>query len=238
MISRIKEAIARIDFLSKSKTIKIISHFDTDGISSAAIFSRAMQKWKKNFSLEIVKGLEEAYIEKLPEDHILIFLDLASGSLPALGKKKTDIFILDHHEITSAIPDNVFMINPQMHDKDKISGAGVCYLFAKTLSLENRSLSYLAVIGMVGDLLERDLSKTYDEILKDSETIIKKGILIYPSTRPLDKALEFSSNPYIPGVSGNYSGCIELLKEANIERINGRYKSLYELSDDEMSKLV
>src|SRR3989344_3969154 len=204
MLEVIKSAIERIDSLSKERPIKVISHYDADGITSAAIFSRALKRWKKTFSLEIVKGLDEEYISSLPDNQILIFLDLASGSLNHLKNKKTQIFILDHHEITHEIPENVTMINPLKFNHELISGAGICYLFAKSLSLENRDLANLAIIGMVGDSLEKNLGKVYGEILKDSETVIKKGLLIYPSTRPLDKTLEYSSNPYIPGVTGSY----------------------------------
>jgi RecJ-like exonuclease len=91
---------------------------------------------------------------------------------------------------------------------------------------------------MVGDLMEKNIGKTYTEILKDAETIIKKGLLLYPSTRPLDKALEYCSNPYIPGVTGSYKGVMELLREANIERAQGKFKALYELNEEEMSHLI
>ena len=240
MREKIKEAIERIDKLSKSKEIKIVSHFDTDGISSAAIFSRAMERWGKKFSLEIVKGLEEDYIKRLDESKVLIFLDLASGSLNYLKDKKTEVFIFDHHEMgeNKNIPDNVFMVNPVLKNEENISGAAVCYLFAKEMDLRNKDLAYLAVLGMVGDLHEKNIGKVFGEILEDAETIIKKGLPIYPSTRPLDKALEYSSNPYIPGVSGSYKGVIELLREAGIEKENGGYKALYELSDEEMGRLV
>jgi single-stranded-DNA-specific exonuclease len=91
---------------------------------------------------------------------------------------------------------------------------------------------------MVGDFLDKNIHKTYDEILKDANTILKKSLLIYPSTRPLDKALEYSSSPFIPGVTGNYLGVVELLKDANIPRIDGRFKSLHELTEEEMSNLI
>ena len=238
MLEKIKTAIAKIDSLSKTKQIKVISHYDTDGITSAAIFAKALQRWKKSFSLQIVKGLDEQFINSLPENQILIFLDLASGSLNYLKNKKADIFIFDHHEIIDSIPKNIFMINPLLDNHNMLSAAGVCYLFAKTLSHENKDLANLAVIGMVGDFLDKNIHQTYDEILKDANVIIKKGLLIYPSTRPLDKALEYSSSPYIPGVTGNYKGAIELLRDANITRTDGRFKSLHELTEEEMSNLV
>ena len=80
MLEKIKLAIKRIESMP-NLPIRIISHFDTDGITSAAIFSRAMQRWKKSFSLTIVKSLDEEFINSLPENQLLIFLDLASGSL-------------------------------------------------------------------------------------------------------------------------------------------------------------
>ena len=91
METAIKNLIDKIDSLSEEKPLKIISHFDTDGITSAAIFSRALQRWKKKFSLEIIKNLEKDFIESLPDDQVLIFLDLASSFLPTLKNKKTEI---------------------------------------------------------------------------------------------------------------------------------------------------
>jgi len=148
--------------------------------------------------LEIVKSLDGDFIKGLPDDEVLIFLDLASGSFDYLKEKKTEVFVFDHHELASGketkIPENVFMVNPVLHSDEMISAAGVCYLFGKSVSLENKDLAKLAVIGMVGDLLEKNIGKLFSEILQDSETVVKKGVMIYPSTRPLDRALEYSSN--------------------------------------------
>ena len=240
MKKKIKEAIEKLNALAEKKPIKIISHFDTDGITSAAIFSRALQRWDKKFSLKIVKSLDEQFIKSLPDSHILIFLDLASGSFQNLAKKSTEIIILDHHEIpeNQKIPDNILIINPTLENNEQVSSAGLCYLFAKTLSLQNIDLANLAIIGMVGDILDQNLSREYDEILKDSQTTVKRGLLIYPSTRPLNKALEYSSSPYIPGVTGSFKGTLELLREANIPQNNRTYKALYELNEQEMSNLV
>ncbi|MEK6855317.1 MAG: DHH family phosphoesterase [Nanoarchaeota archaeon] len=238
MIELINSAVKKIEDLSRKKYLRIISHFDTDGITSAAIFSRALERAGKKFSLEIVKGLDENMINKLPEEDVLIFLDLASGSLEHLRNRKNDIFVLDHHEIVQEIPGNVFMVNPFLNGHEPVSSAALCYLFAKSLSLQNKDLASLAVIGMVGDLHDKLIGKVFGEILTDAETVVKKGLLVYPSTRPLDRALEYSSTPYIPGVSGSRSGVVELLRDAGIEIVNGKYKSLYELSDEEMTRII
>jgi RecJ-like exonuclease len=162
MLTAIKYAVEKLDFLSKTKPIKVISHYDTDGITSAAIFSRALSRWNKKFSMQIVKSLEEDFIKSLPETHVLIFLDLASNSLDYLKEKKTEVFILDHHEIVQKVPENVTMINPLTFNHEMVSGAGICYLFAKAISAHNKDLASLAIIGMVGDVLEKNIGKTYN----------------------------------------------------------------------------
>lgn len=238
LIEKIKESILTIERLSKSKPIQVISHHDTDGITSAAIFSRALQRWNKNFSTQIVKNLERDFIEKLPEDKILIFLDLASGSLDYLKDKKTEVFILDHHEIAQDIPSNVTMLNPLLFEEEMCSGAAIAYLFARELDQANKDLANLAVLGMIGDMFDTNIGKRYDSILKDANVNVKKGLLIYPSTRPLDRALEYSTSLYIPGVTGSFKGVIELLRDAGIAKNANGYKSLAELTDEEMSRLT
>jgi len=236
LIEKIKEAVEKIDGLSSRKPLRVISHFDSDGVTSAAVFSRALARWGKKFSLQIVKGLEEEFLIGLPEDEALIFLDLGSGSLDYLKEMKNEIVVLDHHEFEGEVPGNVLLVN-SWSEGEKLSAAAVCYLFARELSIENKDLANLAVIGMVGDLHEKEIGKTFDGIIKDSETTVKKGLLIYPSTRPLNRVLEYSSNPYIPGVTGSKEGVYELLREARVNGGKGKFKALYELDEEEMTRL-
>lgn len=238
MRKAIAQVIQRIDELSSNKPIRVISHHDTDGITSAAIFSRALQRWNKKFTLQIVKGIDKGIIDSLSDKEILIFLDLASGSLNYLKEKNTQIFIFDHHELEQEIPENVTMINPLLFNEEMCSGAALAYLFARELSEDNKDLASLAVLGMIGDMLDTNIGKLYSEIIKDAEVISKKGLLLYPSTRPLDKALEYSTSLYIPGVTGSFKGVLELLRDANIARGPNGFKSLSELTEEEMSRLL
>lgn len=106
------------------------------------------------------------------------------------------------------------------------------------MNKNNKDLAKISIIGMIGDQLEKDIDKLNNTILEDGDIKRKRGLLIYPSTRPLNKTLEFSSNPFIPGVTGNIEGVLELLREAGLSPQNGKYKSLVELSEEEMEKLV
>lgn len=225
--------------VSANKEIQILSHFDTDGISSATIIIKALKRLDKNFSLKIIKSLEEHHIYELKKDKISLFIDLASNSLHYIEKAGLEnVFIIDHHEISQQIPDGVEIINPQLHDKEKLSSSSLAYLFVKEIDNKNSDLAKLAILGMVGDLLEKEIEKLNSHILEDGEIKIKRGLLIYPATRPLNRTLEYSSNPYIPGITGNSQGVSELLKEINITPKNGKYPNLIDLEKDEMEKLV
>jgi RecJ-like exonuclease len=234
-VSKVAEEFLK---LPRDKEIQIISHFDTDGITAASIIIKCLKRLDIKFNTLIVKNLTPKIISQLLDNKTLLFLDLASNSLNLLAEFKSKVFVIDHHEISQSIPENVFILNPQLHEKvDEISSSGLCYLFAKRINLANKDLASLAIIGMIGDSV-KNISISNNEITKDAEMVIKKGILLYPSTRPLNKVLEFSSEPYIPSVTGNKEGVFQLLKEIGFERQDGQYKSLIELSDEEMTKIV
>jgi single-stranded-DNA-specific exonuclease len=228
-------------FLEKirSKKLHVISHFDTDGITSAAIMTKTLERLEKHFSTKIIKSLTIDEINNFPENKLIIILDLGSGSIPLLSDSNKEIIIIDHHEISSSyIPSNISILNPHFIDNsDELCTAELTYLVSRIISDENKSLSHLAILGMVGDTMENNINKTRNQILKDSHVITKKGLLIYPSTRPLDKALEFSSRPFIPGVSGNSEGIYDLLSEAGINKIGKNYKALIDLNEREMKNL-
>jgi len=236
----IKDAVGKFLEISKEKEILVVSHFDTDGISSAAIMIQALKRLDRKFSVRILKGLDRDFIYKLEKNKPVIFLDLASGMLDHIGDSGLQkVFIIDHHEIVQEIPENVTIVNPIMHDKEKISSSGLTYLFCREIDPENKKLAKLAVLGMIEDpSMEKHIEELNNGILEDGEVKRKRGLLIYPSTRPINKVLEYNSQIYIPGITGDFLGVIELLREAGIEPVNGKYKGLIELNEEEMKRLV
>ncbi|MEK6840393.1 MAG: DHH family phosphoesterase [Nanoarchaeota archaeon] len=235
----IKDAVGKFLEIPSGKEILVVSHFDTDGISSAAIMIQALKKTDRRFSVKILKALEKDFIFKIEKDRPVIFLDLASGMLGHIEESGLQkVFIIDHHEIVSKVPKNVTMVNPMMHDKEELSSSGLTYLFCREIDPENKKLAKLAVLGMIGDFMESSIGKLNDGILEDGEIKRKRGLLIYPSTRPINKVLEYSSNPYIPGITGDSLGVTGLLRNAGIEPVNGKYKSIIELDEEEMQRLV
>lgn len=234
------EKIAR-KFLDipQNSGIQIVSHFDTDGITSAAIMILTLKKMDKPFTLKIVKSLDEETIKNLSKDKATVFLDLASNSIHHIIKHGLkNVFIIDHHQIIQNIPDEINMINSELHGKQKISGSGLTYLFCRHLDKEAKGFAKLAILGMIGDMMEKNIDKLNNEILDDSNIKRKRGLLIYPATRPINRVLELSSDPYIPGVTGNIKGVLELLRESGLSPVEGNYKSLIELDENEMGNLI
>jgi len=238
MLTAIKKIAEEFLDKTKDKDILVISHNDTDGITSASIITKTLQRLNKKFSIKIVKQLDEETFKNLPKEKIILFLDLASNSFNYIKNLDNNIFILDHHEIIDDVPSNVSIINPHLFNEEEISGAGLTYLFAKAINHNNIDLAYLAVIGMVGDLLEKNPGKIYNEIIKESKVILKKGLTMYPATRPINKVIEYNSDIYIPNVTGSYSGTLNFLREVGIEKQGTQYKNLIELNENELSRLI
>jgi single-stranded-DNA-specific exonuclease len=234
----IKECALSFTDHSKSCRVRIVAHTDTDGITSAAIISRALNRAGINFSLVTVKSLSEDFVSKLPHDSIVVFLDLGSSSLESFGHLKR-VFVIDHHEIKGSPLANTCLINPLVFgEKEELCSSSISYFFSRHIDDRNVDLAHLAVIGSVGAMI-KERGRLNLEILSDARVSPKKGLLLYPATRPLDKVLEYSSSLFIPGVTGNAVGSLDILKEAGIIRdSSGKFKSLIELNEDETSRLL
>ncbi|MFH1445117.1 MAG: DHH family phosphoesterase [Nanoarchaeota archaeon] len=238
--------------------IRLVSHYDCDGITSAAIMSRALFREGKDFRLSFMKQLKEDFIKELAagEESLIIFTDLGSGYLDLLGKYLLDgkrkIIVADHHETEGSEREGLLHLNSMSFGMgDNVSGAGMAYIIARSMNPENKDLSALAVVGAIGDSQigsigsEWGLMGLNKEILKDAQIINKikvtKGIRIWGRyTRPLHKALEYSLDPYIPGVSESESGSVQFLQEMGIEikRNDGTWRTLAELSEEETKRMI
>jgi single-stranded-DNA-specific exonuclease len=65
------------------------------------------------------------------------------------------------------------------------------------------------------------------------------GLIFYGyETRPLPKAIAYTTTPYIPGLSGNEGNCVAFLKQIGVELSKGeQIRALADLSEDETRTL-
>ncbi|MGC8816764.1 MAG: DHHA1 domain-containing protein [Candidatus Hadarchaeum sp.] len=236
----------------RHRTIEIISHLDCDGISAAALLSKALDRLTIQHNVRFVRMLYRDVVEELEPADLTIFTDLGSSQLENLGKKFRghDVIIADHHDpvMSEGWPELVHL-NAHHHGLDgmqEISGSGVTYLIARELDHDGRDLSALAVIGAIGDIQNSwGTFRGYNqEILKEaveSGLVTKnKDLMLYGRySRPVFKSLEFFTDPYIPGVSNSPAGCIGLLKDLCIPLKNSEgWRRLADLDEREKQRLA
>lgn len=252
----VKKAQEIANIISNSDIIRIVSHYDADGISSAAIMVKVLRRLNKKFHLTFVNQLDEKMIKKLSkEDYpLILFLDIGSGQLDAIGRHLNGkiVIISDHHQIQGSSKDGIIHLNPmEFGIEDDISGSGVTYMIGRSFGEENKDLSEFAIIGAIGDAQTGSIGNCWGviglnkEILKDAvisgKVKVDKGLRIYGRyTRPVHKALEHSFDPYIPGITGSESKSVQFLKDIGIElkHKNGKWRTLSDLSENEQKNLA
>ncbi len=225
--------------LSGKNYIKIVSHYDADGLSSAAILSSALGREGRDFSVRIVKRVSNELIEEINDENpdLVIFSDI--GASYDLTNLKVQGLILDHHKPKKLYGGNVLEVNPMYYGIEELSGSGVSYLFVKNLNRLNTYLSYLGIAGAIGDI--RPMVGMNYMILRDAEAVgvvkLSKSLNVFgTSTRSIHKSLYL--NEILPNINSE-SSSVQFLSNVGIElKKDGKWKTLDDLTEDEMRKLV
>ncbi|MHA2141812.1 MAG: DHH family phosphoesterase [Candidatus Thorarchaeota archaeon] len=241
MQNRITDAA---DAIRASKKILAISHVDADGISALAIVVRMLERenketvWRNIHQLnsETIVDVEELIEENNPD--LLIFSDMGTGQMELILNQVVSkgtvkrIIVLDHHLPQEAAhegrdDDSIIEINPNQHDLDggyDVSGAGIAFLVAYALSKENVDLSELAIVGATGDLQDyygKGFQGANQEIVhlgKEAGYIeVDRDLTFFGiNTRPLPYLLEYATEPYLPGITGNEPACFSVFEQLRI----------------------
>ncbi|MFW9972783.1 MAG: DHHA1 domain-containing protein [Candidatus Odinarchaeota archaeon] len=251
--------------------IHIYTHLDADGLSGGAILGKAFFRENLPFQITVLKQLEKRDIVNISEtaksiNKFLIFTDFGSGQYLELQSKLKDNFdtllILDHHlpqnisakedrDLIQEVFKNTYQwhINPYFFEFDgslDISGAGLCYFFAKCLNENNVDLSCNAIIGAIGDIQNQGPSKSFiglnSFILEDAKNyglIEIKSDLNFSSIKPINEAIAYSKEINLPGLSGDANRTLIFLKTLGIliENPKGDIKTLIDLNKDEKQKI-
>jgi RecJ-like exonuclease len=244
------------DWIDAGESILVTSHLDADGLSAAGIIGTALHRRKARFQLRITRQLDQAYLSSLaaegPGFHI--FTDLGSGQIPHIQETLTtaQTVVLDHHPPTGAESlKNLRQVNPHLCGFDgtyEISGAGVTYLVARHLGSSNGDLASLAVVGAVGDIQDRGekhslVGLNNELIVEDAKAASALDVaidvrLFGRETRPIHIALQYTTDPFIPGISNSPDGALAFLKETEIELKEGdRWRSIAALTKEEKRRL-
>lgn len=245
------ERVARVSKnLFKEKKVKVLSQFDTDGITSAAILTKALMREGANFEVHILKQLTSDEVSKIDvsENDVLVLSDFGSGQLDMLEGviEKTQVIILDHHETSKKTHVNLFHLNPLLFGEKEMSASIVAYFFAKFLDLRNVDLVDIAVIGATADEADEkwEFKGLIKKVVEEGELLGKisvvRGLRLYGrNTRPVYKSLAFTFDPFIPGISGSESNAVQFLSDLGISLKDGtEWKKLKDLTVEEQQSLA
>ena len=229
--------------LAESDSVLLASHIDADGLTSAAIAARALERAGIAFETVFEKQLDAAAIEAIAatEHSTVLFTDFGSGQLDVIADhERREAFtpvVCDHHQPAEA--DTEYHLNPLLVGLDgatELSGAGTAYVLARALAdangedgddgprTDSRDLAALAVVGAVGDMQDSS-----GELVGANGKIVAEGVaagvlgettdlaLYGKQTRPLPKLLEYASDVKVPGISGSERGTIGFLADLDLE---------------------
>lgn len=221
--------------------------------------------WRNIHQLNSETVVEVGDLAGEVQPDLVIFSDLGSGQIGLIkehvqGVPSVEcIIVLDHH-----IPDEasgirtpsgdghgIIEVNPCQHGvagSYDLSGAGAAFLVAYTVSPDNVDLSELAVVGATGDLQDY-YGKGFSGInkaivcLAESEGYVevRKDLTFFGiSTRPLPYLLEYATEPYLPGITGNRDACFQFFDELGIplKDADDSWRTWADLANEEKKQVV
>jgi RecJ-like exonuclease len=237
-----KKAAELILSFPVSKRIRVVSHYDADGITSAAIISKTLYRAGYNFQTTLMrnpfdKGLARVAKE---ENDLIIFLDMGSGQIDTIEKFESKSIIVDHHQyLKEKTTDNVLQINANLcgiNGNYEACGSTLSYTIAQAIDKKNNDLGDLAIAGATGDKQYiggfRGYNKTIlKEVINNGYLSEKSEIKLYGDS--IYDALYFSIDPYYSKISGNEKNISKILTKLDLKEED----AIDKLNDNKKKKL-
>jgi RecJ-like exonuclease len=246
--------------------VLVVSHIDADGLTSAAIATRALQRAGIAVETAFSDQLDDAEIARVAAtDHdTVLFTDFGSGQLRAIrAHEERGAFtpvVADHHQPADA--NTEYHLNPLLAGIDgasELSGAGAAYVLARAIGerarsgdragagdVDMRDLAALAVVGAVGDM-----QASGGELVGANTAIAAEGVaagvlrtgkdlaLYGKQTRPLPKLLEYATDLDVPGITNDEAGAVAFLDDLGLDlRDGGEWRTWADLGPEERRTLV
>jgi RecJ-like exonuclease len=239
---------------SHDDVVTLATHFDADGLSAGSIMLSALNRIGALTHLRVIDRIDEKILEDIEQiqSGLVIFSDIGSGYIDLITKilRNRDLVIADHHQ-PQGDPSGIHHFNTHamgFNGSEEISGAGTTYLLAKELDSRNADLSTMAIVGALGDQQDKGAKRTFRglnlEILKDAvetkQIEVKQDLIFFGrQTRPIHKAISSTTDPFLPGLSGEEDRCLALLDSVRVPtKVDERWRTISDLSLEEKQRIV
>lgn len=222
----------------------LISHHDADGIAALAVMSDFLDSLDRDYEYYITKGIDSTVIDYITKrgHSFIIFLDLGNDpALKRIAHRVSRAIIIDHHVPDPIIVEtSIFLqLNPHLfgfNGSYEASSSTTAYYVTQNQPTK-------ALVGCIGDLQYRrtgQLEGLNRKVLNDSPVIERKDVTFFGRNRPLFVSLAYSSDPYIPKLTGDPKACKTFLINLDLgpKHESTAWLTLDKLSNEEKKRLV
>ncbi len=210
--------------LEKNDKFRIITHYDADGISAAAVLTRCLMKDQSGFHTSFI----DRFPDKIPEGLPLIFADIGNSHLKDIQAGDEDVIVLDHHYVKEDLmiesdEENKIFINPHEYDIDgaqEVSGGTLALL----LSVWYDEINWEdAVYGLAGAAADKQAIGGFSGLnLKLAQEAGEKGSLqkskeLFIDGKNIQDSLMKACDPYFPDISGEKKEIRRIIDDLKID---------------------
>ncbi|HII38547.1 TPA: DHH family phosphoesterase [Candidatus Micrarchaeota archaeon] len=205
----------------------VVHHIDCDGIASGATAAWALERSGKNVLTKAEKQLNPDIIAGVREFAQknncsgIVFTDFGSGMINEVGKLSDEfkVAVIDHHKLETAPSETIAHANCEefgFSGTDDACGASTAYFCFRHRFPD---LAQLGIVGAVGDMQDRrGFGKINALMLQDAISggfckVLKDLRMFGRNSRSLTSFLAYSSEPFVPGLSGDEKACALFLRE-------------------------
>jgi len=227
-LEKAAEAIARS--IRHCEQMRVISHNDADGITSAGLICQALLRAGIPFQATLINRLDRSVIDGLTGP--VIFCDMGSGKPDLISQVAGECFVLDHHRPVGTL--DCMHLNPHLFGIDgafELSAAGTVYSVVRQMG-DNTDLAGLALVGAMGD--RQAMIGANKSILEEAVACgavqVRAG-LKFSEDGPVEEVLARSIEPLL-----DFTGEQEKIREFLDDlKISGNVESL---AGDDLTRLA
>lgn len=175
-LKQLKKALTRIKkSIENKEQIVVFGDYDVDGITGSAILWETLHSLGAKVLPYIPHRVEEGYglsiaginnvQASIKDTKLIITVDngiVAHEAVSFANEQGIEVIITDHHVVDNKLPDAFAIVHTT-----KLCGAGVAWLLAKALGIDETKHLELATLGTVADLVP---------LTGANRTIVKHGL--------------------------------------------------------------